>query len=379
MTGSLPDPNTAALPSTSASSPPTSQPTKCACDSHHFGQVILDRQLPVDIEKVYELLNQSGVDKSELFLERYLQSRGTTDLVIDDNWNELDGAAQEELKKSCKDLGTYQNLESLFSLRNVKLRSMTFTLLINHVLCKSVFAREKTYLMQNEPGRCFVVYSQAKNEGPPYSDCFIVNSCWCVTSLGEGKGTRIVVHFKLSWIKSGFSVNLMKNTIEKSSKEGFAESTMAKVKRLEMELGLIEPDDNFIAGSQSGGAAKKSVEVTDEEVNETVTSAVEASPASPERKSRTNSVRAETQSAPSSVHITQTGLHRMELNFLKIILVAMTLLVIVNIVLFFRLYRIEHQVQELAKATYQFVEMTNRRSATSCDGRTECQLIKDEF
>lgn len=227
---------------------------KCPCTDAHYGAIVISKTYPVSVDVLFELLYAEAkppeVPQSDLFTEQFLRSRGTKDLKMTP-WRLL--ATQNEvseLAKSCKDLGLYGDLKTLFGSGNgellpVKSRNLEYTFELNHVLCKSCYTRERQFILAQKRGNYYVILSEAKNEGPPFSDSFVVCSTMCLTSAGNGS-TKLTVQYKLCWIKSSFSMRMLTGTIERSSKEGFTEIANDKLKRMEMHLKIVPADEHFL-------------------------------------------------------------------------------------------------------------------------------------
>lgn len=228
-------------------------PANCPCIDVHYGATVIERTYPVAVDVLFELLYAEAappaVPQSALFTEQFLRSRGTTDLKMTP-WRPL-GTPGElgELAKTCKDLGIYGDLRRLFARENgensIKNRNLEYTFELNHVLCKSCYTRERQFLLAQKAGSYYVVLSEAKNEGPPFSDSFVVCSTMCLTSAGSGQA-KLAVQYKLCWIKSSFSMRMLTGTIERSSKEGFTDIANDKLRRMEMHLKLIPADEHFL-------------------------------------------------------------------------------------------------------------------------------------
>lgn len=231
-------------------------PVNCPCINAHYGAVVIERTYPVPVDVIFELLYAEavppGISQSALFTEQFLRSRGTTDLKMTP-WRPLAGESElAELAKTCKDLGLYGNLRSLFAGEGdetgnsqIKNRKLEYTIELNHVLCKSCYTRERQFLLAQKSGSYYVVLSEAKNEGPPFSDNFVVCSTTCLSSAGNGQ-TKLTVQYKLCWLKISLSMRMLTGTIERSSKEGFLESAHDKLKRMEMHLKIIPADEHFL-------------------------------------------------------------------------------------------------------------------------------------
>ncbi len=282
---------TSSSSSTSSTKPqPPSTPktaVKCPCTDAHYGTIVLERTYPVPVDVLYELFFAEptpSAPKSTLFVEQFLRSRGTTDLKMTP-WEAFGEEAElAELAKSCKDLGTYADVratfgavssssssessaessldssqESLGGGTGVKRRLLEYTVQLNHVMCKSCYTRERQYLLAARPGAYYVVLSEAKNEGPPFSDCFVVCSTLCLSAAagdGDGSGhTKVTLQYKLCWVKTSLSMRMLTGTIERSSKEGFTEVALAKMRRAEMHLRLLPPDEHFLGSLPAEVAA----------------------------------------------------------------------------------------------------------------------------
>lgn len=174
----------------------------------------METEFDIPIAKLHEIVYENNSLNQRIHI-----SRGTHDFQVGE-WEEYDAH------------GTHQDLQKLLtttvgsvdmSKLPIKYRSLTYTVQLNNPLVKSAFTKEKQYLLQYEPDRTFVVLSQARNEGVPFSDYFVVNATWCFMAGDNPERTRVRVHFNITFVKSSWSFNMLKSNIEKSSIQGITD------------------------------------------------------------------------------------------------------------------------------------------------------------
>src|SRR5699024_6378324 len=113
-------------------------PAKCNCDDAHMGKQHFDRVFAMDVDKLYNLVFMEDTDMPSCFLDRVHRSRKSNDLTMN-KWMPVNEIERSALVKSCKDFGIYPNLPTMFNLDQVQTRSLSYTVLLNHVMCRSAF------------------------------------------------------------------------------------------------------------------------------------------------------------------------------------------------------------------------------------------------
>ena len=317
-------------------------------------------------------------NSNEQFLQQLHQSRKTTDLLAT-KWATLSESKQAEMIKDFNKSAKFPRLGDYFDLNAIKFRTINYTVNLNHPLAKVVKTTEQQYLFQHDSNLCFVLHTEAKNSGPPYSDCFLVNTTWCVTSVFEG--TRIVIQFKISWVKSAFGINMIKGTIEKAAQQGVIEYIDEFFSQLEkfMDDGFIrrikQVEDDIIGGSSSNNniplvisAHSQDIPTVEKESmrKKSINKRVLGLKPPPEPtvivNENTTTIR---EASTVYVHNLYTSITQMSTRtkLVWIILFILIMVLIVQGMIIFRMYKLEINLQEVERATEEILRMsiTNRQ------------------
>lgn len=170
----------------------------CRCHSHS-GLFLLEQDLPISCDTLFELLFER-----DHFFRCLYESRGTFDYQTSEYSASVSGlvvplpAGHDRVHRS---------------------RRVDYTIQVNIPLVKSAIAHELQCVLQCDRGRSYTVLSQVRNEGVPYADSFAVCLTWCVTSL-SAKMCRLRVTAYVVFLKNTWSLSVMKSSIEKNSVNG---------------------------------------------------------------------------------------------------------------------------------------------------------------
>lgn len=163
---------------------PLLEPIICSCKEHK-GKPLADRSFAIPVDTAFTLLfNESK------FFKNALAERSITNLEFT-AWNE-----------------------------ETKIRTVKYTVHMNHAMVKMAPTIETQTLLETRPGEVYSVLISAVNEDIPYSDTFRVETVYCLTRGQHDNETRIVVHATVIFTGSGWSFRVVKSLIEKSAYEG---------------------------------------------------------------------------------------------------------------------------------------------------------------
>lgn len=157
------------------------------CPSVHEGKQILNLILPISVDQLFTLLFTGS-----RFFHDLLTSRKTYD-VTESNW------------QPCPETSN-------------KLRQLTYTVTLNHAMAKTAQTTETQILHKaSQPGQVYAIDCDVQSTGVPYSDAFCVKSHYCLARLSDSR-CRLRIYGCVRYKKSVWG--LVKAVIEKNTLQG---------------------------------------------------------------------------------------------------------------------------------------------------------------
>lgn len=177
----------------------------CCCKEHE-GSQIFNETFPLTVDQMFTL----AFDDSPFY--HMIQKQRKSTVLSLEQWRDLDELKDEDEMRNTE-------RSALKKIRELKLR-----LQLDNALAKTVDVIEVQFLDERSvPGYFYMINSKCQNSGVPFADTFQVYTQFCFTRGSTVKECNLVVHAKVEFIKSGFGLSLMKNTIENSSMKGVAD------------------------------------------------------------------------------------------------------------------------------------------------------------
>ncbi|XP_077524724.1 GRAM domain containing 1B isoform X7 [Amblyomma americanum] len=173
------------MPTDLSDSSETAEPPECP--SVHEGKQILNLVLPMSVDQLFTLLFTGS-----RFFHDLLTSRKTYD-VTESNW------------QPCPETSN-------------KLRQLTYTVTLNHAMAKTAQTTETQILHKaSQPGQVYAIDCDVQSTGVPYSDAFCVKSHYCLARLSDSR-CRLRIYGCVRYKKSVWG--LVKAVIEKNTLQG---------------------------------------------------------------------------------------------------------------------------------------------------------------
>ncbi|XP_076350220.1 protein Aster-B-like isoform X2 [Tachypleus tridentatus] len=178
----------------------------CLCLSHD-GKEMMNTVIPLPVEQVFSL-----VFSGSKFFRDLLALRKTYNLM-ESSW------------QLCPENGH-------------KMRQVTYTITLNHSMAKNAQTTETQRLLKHsKPGQVYVVVCDVVSTGIPYSDTFSIKSHFCLTKVASNQ-CRLCVHGNIQYKKSVWG--LVKSLIEKSAIQGLQDFCADLEVALNKEANLID-------------------------------------------------------------------------------------------------------------------------------------------
>lgn len=158
----------------------------CVCDKHE-GKEVLNTVYPISADQMFTLTFTGSK-----FMADLMDSRKTYD-VIQSPWLLDDETGH-------------------------KSRTLTYTLTLNHSMAKTAQTTDNQKLLKHsKAGQLYMISCEIVNAGIPYSDTFAVKSQYCITRVSSQE-SRLRVHGCVQYKKSVWG--LVKSLIEKTAMQG---------------------------------------------------------------------------------------------------------------------------------------------------------------
>lgn len=274
----------------------------CLCESHE-GKEVLNIIVPIAIDQLFTLV----FTKSNFMMELF-ESRKTYD-VLETPW------------QPCEE-------------NRLKMRQLTYTLTLNHSMAKIAQTTDTQRLMkQSKPGQLYVVDCEIVNTGIPYSDTFSVKSRYCLSRVSNQE-TRIIVHGHVNYKKSVWG--LVKSLIEKTAVQGLMDFCT------DLEVALKQEAERSCQVPGKKTRRRKRTKTVDMKDGSKDGSKVTQNPTAIRKLAPTISGLEITTAGPTSDLV---------IRFILSILVALLLL---NGLLFYKLWSLEDQSLQLAAIPVDF-------------------------
>ncbi|XP_055958591.1 protein Aster-B [Patella vulgata] len=274
-----------------------------ACSGHdHLEKLYVDEVFNISVDKMFTLLFTDTP-----FFRIFVESRKTFDVEIP-NWG-------EEVDEDGN-----------------RVRTISYTLSLNHSIGPktSPSTERQTCYKQSKPGIIYVVDCQCENNGIPYADSFFVITQYCLTRVTKDK-CRLRVTGEVKYKKS--VMGLIKSMIERSAVGGLTDYFRDLAVHLRRE---VEESDKLLVHTISkkklrkrrkGGTTGSETQTSSRQADRQV-----STPPSPLKSLRDDRL----------LWISSDAL-------VRIICLILTLLVVFNAILFYKLWSLE----SFAGAFYQ--------------------------
>ncbi|XP_023212269.1 GRAM domain-containing protein 1B-like isoform X1 [Centruroides sculpturatus] len=279
------------------------------CTGHnHEGKEIMDSVFPIPVDQLFTLLFTGSK-----FYHDLLESRKTYDIM-------------ESLWQLCPDVGH-------------KMRQVTYTLTLNHSMAKSAQTTETQRLLkQSKPGHMYIIDCDVVNTGIPYSDTFSVKSFYCLTRVSN-RHSRLRVHGYVHYKKSVWG--LVKSLIEKSAMQGLSDFCTDLETALHKE---IERSSQQPVKKHPRRRKRMKVDATKTEAHADV----------PHKLQQQASIH----KIASSISGLDIGMLSSTPDFVvRVILITLVVLVLLNVLLFYKLWSLEDQSIALSNSNAEWLDL----------------------
>ncbi|XP_067143413.1 protein Aster-B-like isoform X4 [Centruroides vittatus] len=279
------------------------------CTGHnHEGKEIMDSVFPIPVDQLFTLLFTGSK-----FYHDLLESRKTYDIM-------------ESLWQLCPDVGH-------------KMRQVTYTLTLNHSMAKSAQTTETQRLLkQSKPGHMYIIDCDVVNTGIPYSDTFSVKSFYCLTRVSN-RHSRLRVHGYVHYKKSVWG--LVKSLIEKSAMQGLSDFCTDLETALHKE---IERSSQQPVKKHPRRRKRMKVDAAKTEAHADV----------PHKLQQQASIH----KIASSISGLDIGMLSSTPDFVvRVILITLVVLVLLNVLLFYKLWSLEDQSIALSNNNAEWLDL----------------------
>ncbi|XP_076332600.1 protein Aster-B-like isoform X1 [Tachypleus tridentatus] len=237
---------------------------------------------------------------------------------------------------------TYNIMESSWQLcpeNGHKMRQVTYTLTLNHSMAKTAQTTETQRLLKHsKPGQLYVIVCDVVNTGIPYSDTFSVKSHYCLTRITNNQ-CRLCVHGNIYYKKSVWG--LVKSLIEKSAIQGLHDFCVDLEVALNKEADLVNQQSTKKLRRRK---RVKPVEFSKGDSHKELSRSLHTQ-TSVRRLTSSYLTGIETETLTSSDLIT------------KVILATLLILLLLNILLFYKLWSLEDETLRVTPTSHQLFDV----------------------